>query len=230
MTNRSGVAAPGQSCPLSFGSPMSELLVTATDETHALAGTYAVDRILAPVRQFARLIALVLIAVMILLPALQVVLREIVGIPFVGAEELTRFMLICVVFVTFPYVVASGANIRLEELLQHLPRAPRRLFQVLIAASGAITFAIGAIGIAVAMMRNLNNATPTLGIPYWVFFSAAFAGFLLASVECGLQFWKALKGYPLYVTFADEAPADDMAALEASLLAQADTNIAGPRP
>jgi TRAP-type C4-dicarboxylate transport system permease small subunit len=209
---------------------MSELLITATDETHAPAGTYAADRILAPVRQLARLVALVLIAVMILLPAIQVVLREIVGIPFVGAEELTRFMLICIVFVTFPYVVASGANIRLEELLGLLPRAPKRMLLVVIAASGAVAFAIGAVGIAVATMRNLNNATPTLGIPYWVFFSAAFAGFLLASVECGLQFWKALKGYPLYVTFADEAPADDMSALEASLLAQADTKIEGPRP
>jgi len=208
---------------------MSELLVTATDETHAPADTYAADRILAPVRQLARLVALVLIAVMILLPAVQVVLREIVGTPFVGAEELTRFMLICVVFITFPYVVASGANIRLEELLQHLPRTPRRLFQLAIAGSGAITVAIGAGAIAVAMMRNLNNATPTLGIPYWIFFSAGFAGFLLTSVECGLQFWKALRGYPLYVTFADEAPADDMAALEASLLTQADTNIGGPR-
>ena len=57
---------------------------------------------------------------MILIPAAQVVLRELVGVPFVGAEELTRFMLICVVFVTFPYVVASGSNIRLEELLQFI--------------------------------------------------------------------------------------------------------------
>jgi TRAP-type C4-dicarboxylate transport system permease small subunit len=76
----------------------------------------------------------------------------------------------------------------------------------------------------------MNNATPTLGIPYWVFFSAAFLGFGLASVESGLQFWKALRGLPLYVTFADEAPAEDMAALEASLLAQANTSVEGTRP
>src|SRR3712207_223212 len=115
---------------------MSELLVTAAAETHAPAGTYAVDRILGPVRQLARVAALMLIAFMILIPAVQVVLRELVGVPFVGAEELTRFMLICVVFVTFPYVVASGSNIRLEELLIHLPRLPRRMIQVLIAEIG----------------------------------------------------------------------------------------------
>lgn len=209
---------------------MSELLFTATHETHAPAGTYAADRVLAPVRQMMRVIALVLIAFMILIPAAQVVLREIVGVPFVGAEELTRFMLICVVFVTFPYVVVSGTNIRLEELLQHLPRMLRRAVQILIAASGAIVFGIGATAIAVATLANMNNATPTLGIPYWVFFSAAFLGFGLASVESALQFWKALRGLPLYVTFDDEAPAEDMAALEVSLLAQADTSIEGTRP
>jgi TRAP-type C4-dicarboxylate transport system permease small subunit len=206
---------------------MSELLVTATDETHAAAGTYAVDRILAPVRQVARVAALVLIAFMILIPVLQVVLREIVGVPFVGAEELTRFMLICVVFTTFPYVVASGSNIRLEELLIHLPRPLRRAIHVLIAASGAIVLGIGAAAVAVATLRNLGNATPTLGIPYWIFFSTAFLGFLLAAVECGVQLWKALEGYPLYVTFGDEAPAEDMSALEASLIAQADASFEG---
>jgi TRAP-type C4-dicarboxylate transport system permease small subunit len=204
---------------------MSELLVTATHETHAPAGTYAVDRVLGPVRQLARVAGLVLIAFMILIPAVQVVLRELVGVPFVGAEELTRFMLICVVFVTFPYVVASGSNIRLEELLVHLPRLPRRLIQVLIAATGAIVLGIGAAAIAVATLRNLDNATPTLGIPYWIFFSTAFLGFLLSAVECGVQLWKALEGFPLYVTFGDEAPEEDMSALEASLLAQADASF-----
>jgi TRAP-type C4-dicarboxylate transport system permease small subunit len=209
---------------------MSELLVAATHETHAPAGTYAMDRFLGPVRQFTRVSALVLIAFMILVPAVQVALRELAGVPFVGAEELTRFMLICAVFITFPYVVVSGSNIRLEELLQHLPSVVRRGFQVLIAATGAVVLGIGAAAIAVATMRNMNNATPTLGIPYWVFFSAAFLGFLLSAVECVVQFWKALNGFPLYVTFQDEAPADDMSALEASLLAQADASIEGQRP
>jgi TRAP-type C4-dicarboxylate transport system permease small subunit len=151
-----------------------------------------------------------------------VVLREVLQTPFIGAEELTRFMLICVVFVTFPYVVASGANIRLEEIANGFPNAVRSALQVLIAASGTVAFGIAAASVAVATLRNLSNATPTLGIPYWVFFSAAFVGLLFASVECGLQLWKALTRRPLYVTFADEAPPDEMDALEAAIAAEAD--------
>lgn len=191
-------------------------------EDFAPADASAPDRALAPARLFLRWVSLVLLAVMILLPAVQVVLREVLQAPFIGAEELTRFMLICVVFVTFPYVVASGANIRLEEIANGFPDAVRPALQVLIAASGTVAFGVAAASVAVATLRNLSNATPTLGIPYWVFFSAAFVGLLFASVECGLQLWKALTRRPLYVTFADEAPPDEMDALEAAIAAEAD--------
>jgi TRAP-type C4-dicarboxylate transport system permease small subunit len=191
-------------------------------ESYAPADASAPDRALAPARRFLRWASLVMIAVMIALPALQVVLREILDRPFVGAEELTRFMLICVVFVTLPYVVASGTNIRLEEGLHLMPPAVRRLFEVLIAATGALTLAVAAASVAIATLRNLQNATPTLGIPYYVFFSTAFFGLLFAAVETALQLWKVLIRRPPFVTFADEASPDDMDALEAALVAEAD--------
>ena len=186
---------------------MSEIIPSAlaARESYASADATAPDRALAPLRRVLRWASLVMVAVMIALPAIQVVLREVLELPFIGAEELTRFMLICVVFVTFPYVVVSGTNIRLEEGLLLLPKHLQRGIHVAIAATGAVTLAVAAAAIAVATLRNLQNATPTLGIPYWVFFSAAFLGLGLASVESGLQFWKALRGLPLYVTFADEA-------------------------
>jgi len=191
-------------------------------DNYAPADAFAPDRALAPVRRILRWASLAMIAVMIALPALQVVLREILNLPFIGAEELTRFMLICVVFVTFPYVVASGANIRLEEGLHLMPPGMRRAFEVLIAATGAAAFAVAAAAIAVATLRNLQNATPTLGIPYYVFFSTAFLGLAIAAVESALQLWKTLTRRPPYVTFADEASPDDMDALEAALVAEAD--------
>ena len=95
---------------------MSEFTSSPVPEAYAPAGSFAADRALAPVRTVMRRAGLVMIAVMILLPALQVVLREVLVMPFVGAEELTRFILICLVFVTFPYMVVSVANILLVDL------------------------------------------------------------------------------------------------------------------
>jgi TRAP-type C4-dicarboxylate transport system permease small subunit len=167
------------------------------------------DRMIEPVRLIFRSVALILLAVMIAMPAVQVVLREVIRAPFIGAEELTRFMLICVTFITFPYVVSSGANIRMEEFIQGLPEQVRQPLRVLITGTGVIGFGIAAYSVAVATLTNLNNATPTLGIPNWIFFSAAFLGLLFAAVEYMIQFVKALRGRNLYVTFAAEQSPDE---------------------
>lgn len=184
--------------------------VTAPQPPHPGADRTAADRLVQPLRIGLRTLGLALLAVMIALPVLQVGLREFTRLSFVGAGELTRFMLICVVFVILPYVVSSGASIRMEELTAGLRGWPRRGLRLLIAASGVAGFGVAAWSVALATLRNLNNATPTLGIPYWVFFSAAFVGLLLAALECAIQLVKAWLDRDLYVTFAEEQPPEEL--------------------
>lgn len=164
----------------------------------------AIDRLLNPVRQVYRWLGVAMLALMLTLPALQVLMRQVFSAPFIGSEELTRFMLICVVFVTLPYITATGANIRMEEVLHALPRRARKLLAVVVPATGALALATAGLAVAVATLSNLNNATPTLGIPYYIFFSAALFGFAFGMIECLIQIWKALAGHPPHVHFADE--------------------------
>lgn len=168
------------------------------------------DRAIEPFRKAIRWVGLALLFVMIGLPALQVFLRSVVHHPFVGAEELARFMLICVVFVTLPYVVSSGASIRMEEILANLPLGFQRPLRTLITATATMAFGVAAYSVAVATLRNLQNATPSLGIPYWIFFSAAFFGLLFSGIESAVQFVKALRRRPIYVTFAEEQAPDEV--------------------
>lgn len=173
-------------------------------------GRITLDPAVEPLRKTLRWLGVVLLVVLIALPALQVFLRAVVGHPFVGAEELARFMLICVVFVTLPYVVSSGSSIRMEELLSALPRGVQRPLRIVSPGAASVAFGIAAYSVAVATLRNLDNATPTLGIPYWVFFSAAFLGLVVAAIESAVQFVKSLYGLPLYVSFAEELPPDEV--------------------
>jgi TRAP-type C4-dicarboxylate transport system permease small subunit len=85
----------------------------------------------------------------------------------------------------------------------------QRIIRVVIPATGILGFGFASYSVAIAVLRNLNNATPTLGIPYWIFFSAAFVGLFVAAVECAIQLVKALHGQNLYVSFAEEQPPDD---------------------
>jgi TRAP-type C4-dicarboxylate transport system permease small subunit len=178
-------------------------------EIHPADDRSAVDRALRPLRKALRWLGLALLVVMIALPALQVGLRA-TPYSFIGAGELTRFMLICVVFATLPYVISSGASIRMEDLANWLPQGMQRFITILIPATGVLGFGVASYSVAVAVLRNLNNATPTLGMPYWIFFSAAFVGLLVAAIECAIQFVKALQRRDLYVSFAEEQPPEDL--------------------
>ena len=102
---------------------MSDLPSQAKDQnSHPAEDRSALDRAIRPVRKALRWLGLALLVVMIALPTLQVALRS-TPYSFIGAGELTRFMLICVVFVTLPYVISSGASIRMEDLISGLPES-----------------------------------------------------------------------------------------------------------
>ena len=114
-----------------------------------------------------------------LLPAVQIVLR-LVGKPFIGAEELTRFFLICMIFLSYPLVVAAKENIVMAELKNHLPRKLRWCVEVFIdLASAVLTFYVS-YAAYFTVMKNLKNATPTLQIPFWLFLASTFAAFFLS--------------------------------------------------
>jgi len=182
--------------PSTIEAPLGSL---AVDSRH-----YAVDRALEPLRWLFRWGSLLMLVAMVALPFIQVVAREIFSSPIVGAEELARFMLICTVFIALPYVVSAGANIRMEEFLGFLPAGLRRIVQLVIAATAVAAFAVAAASSIMAIRSNFDNATPTLGIPYWIFLGAAFTGLTMTTLECAVQFVKALRRQPLYVTFPGE--------------------------
>lgn len=166
--------------------------------------TYAIDRALEPLRWVFRWGSLVMLVLMVLLPFIQVVARELLGSPLIGAEELARYMLICTVFIALPYVAAGGANIRMEEILSLCPARFVRTVKVGVALVAIATFATMAVASLIAIASNLDNATPTLGMPYWMFLGAAFVSFTMTTVECVVQLVKVLQDRPLYISFPQE--------------------------
>lgn len=139
--------------------------------------TAILNAILSPLRYLTVALLLALVAV----PAVQIVLR-LVGAPLVGAEELTRFLLICLVFLGYPLVVLAGDNIVLAELRLALPRRIELALGRLIALAGVAAAGIICFATATTIAKNLGNATPTLAIPFWLFLGATFVAFLGAAV------------------------------------------------
>jgi TRAP-type C4-dicarboxylate transport system permease small subunit len=179
--------------------------------------TYAIDRAIEPLRWIFRWGSLVMLVLMVLLPFLQVVAREVFASPLIGAEELARYMLICTVFIALPYVAAAGANVRMEEILSLCPARFIRGVKLVTAVVAIATFSTTAVASLVAIASNLDNATPTLGMPYWMFLGAAFVSFTMTTVECIIQLVKVLQDRPLYVTFPQEQEPEEELDLPAEM-------------
>jgi TRAP-type C4-dicarboxylate transport system permease small subunit len=123
------------------------------------------------------------LAALVALPFAQVLLRDIFNAPPIGAGELTRFLLIVLVFSAYPLVVVAGENIAMTEFADALlPGAARRALNVVIRLASAAASAFIAYAVVTTISANLNNATPTLKIPFYLFLGATLFGFTVAAL------------------------------------------------
>jgi TRAP-type C4-dicarboxylate transport system permease small subunit len=144
-------------------------------------------------RRLVETVTVLLLGGLVALPFAQVVLRGTIGAPMIGAEEMTRFLLICLVFVGYPIVVEAGENIVMAEFREMLPERPRRMLHLAIAILAIMACVFIGYVAATNISVNLNNATPTLKIPFWIFLGATFFGFAAGAV---VHVWRLVRGTP----------------------------------
>lgn len=133
-------------------------------------------------KRFVEYLCIFLLGALVFVPFAQVLMRDLFGSPVVGAEEFTRFLLICVVFTAFPLVVEEGENIVMGDLRNALPRRLRRALNLAISVSAILVTGLIAYVVVSTIGDNLNNATPTLKIPFWLFLGSTLFGFASAAL------------------------------------------------
>jgi TRAP-type C4-dicarboxylate transport system permease small subunit len=150
-------------------------------------------RLLALVRSAVRAVSFVLLALLVLTPLAQVVMRGIFDVPMSGAEELARYFLISLSFVAASYVTEQGGQIRMEEFQGVLPPRPRWFLQLLIELAGIAMFGVMFAAGVITIANNLQNQTATLEMPFWLFMGPLVVGTLLLAVETLLMFVHTLR-------------------------------------
>lgn len=143
--------------------------------------------LLAAVRGVLRWLSYALLALLILTPLAQIVMRSVFNVPMSGAEELTRYFLICAVFVAAPLVTRDGGQIAMEEMQALIPAGPRWWLQMAIELCGIAFFALMAVAAVVTIGNNLRNQTATLEMPFWLFMAPLVVGMALLSVETAMR-------------------------------------------
>ena len=153
------------------------------------------NRIWSLIERLLGLAAVAALASLVLLPSLQVVLRDFFNAPLIGLEEATRWGLIILVFLATPLLLATNEQIRLAEFINYLPALPRLLLERAILLASGLSVGIIAYAGVLSVMRNLSTRTSTLDIPFWLFAAPMLVGFAAAAL-----------GYMWYALRRDDPP------------------------
>lgn len=150
-------------------------------------------RVLNGVRRAVRGLCLALLALLVVTPLAQIVMRGVFNVPMAGAEELARYFLICLTFLAASYVTLEGGQIRMEEMQALLPAKARWYVQLLIELCGVAMFATLFVAGVITIGNNLSNQTATLEMPFWLFMGPLVVGSALLVVETLLMFVHTLR-------------------------------------
>ena len=135
-----------------------------------------------------RAIACLLLFLLVVTPFAQIIMRGVFNLPMSGAEEMARYMLICLCFMAGALVTIDGGQIRMEEMQALLPERPRWLLQLLIELSAIAVFGFLAYAAFVTIANNMNNQTATLEMPFWLFMAPLAIGSTLLCLATMLLF------------------------------------------
>ena len=126
-----------------------------------------------------RALSCLLLFGLVVTPFAQIIMRGVFNVPMSGAEEMARYMLICLCFMAGALVTLDGGQIRMEEVQGLLPERPRWLLQLLIEVAGIAVFGFFSYAAAFTIANNMNNQTATLEMPFWLFMAPQLLGSLL---------------------------------------------------
>jgi TRAP-type C4-dicarboxylate transport system permease small subunit len=137
-----------------------------------------------------RIISCVMLAGLILTPFTQIIMRGVFNVPMAGAEEMARYMLICLTFLAAALVSLEGGQIKMEEFQALLPERPRWLLQLVIEAAGIVLFAVLSWAAISTIGRNINSRTATLEMPFMIFMGPLAIGAVLLTVANAVLLWR----------------------------------------
>jgi TRAP-type C4-dicarboxylate transport system permease small subunit len=81
----------------------------------------------------------------------------------------------------------------MEEFQGLLPPRLRWYLQMLIEISGVVMFSVIGVASAITIGNNMQNQTPTLEMPFWLFMGPLLVGSLLLAIETALTFFHTLR-------------------------------------
>jgi len=123
-----------------------------------------------------------LLGLMSLLIVAQVLGRNLFNLGMPWADELSRFCGVALVFLGVPLLAVRGSHVAVDMVPSMLPVAGRRACALTV-ESMVLAFGVVSVwSIYAFLSRAWKFATPTLGIPNWVYYAPAAIALVLLTI------------------------------------------------
>lgn len=131
---------------------------------------------------FEEAIIIFLLAVIAIVELMQVVFRNIPGIPALSwAEEMARYAWIVTVFISLPFTIRTSTTLKVTALVEAFPWKVTNIITIIVdlitaVALGILAYAsLGVIG----TVQASGAESPAMEIPLWIMYVIIFIGFAL---------------------------------------------------
>jgi TRAP-type C4-dicarboxylate transport system permease small subunit len=142
--------------------------------------------VLNKIRFILQIVTSLILLLLVVTPVTQIILR-LLSAPFIGAEEMTRYLLIALIFLGSPLAVWVGGHITMDQFQRFFPKRFNVWLRIIIAASSVLVFCFLTVSGISLISKMYANTSPALVVPFWVVMSPVAVGFLLLTIEYAVE-------------------------------------------
>ena len=134
------------------------------------------------IRLILQIVTSLILLFLVVTPVTQIILRFL-SAPFIGAEEMSRYLLIALVFLGSPLAVWMGGHIAMDQFQRHLPT--QWIPWLIRLISAVCLFVFGYLTVAgISLIKKMySNTSPALEIPFWVVMTPMAVGLFFLTIE-----------------------------------------------
>lgn len=125
------------------------------------------------------------LGVISLLIFIQIVLRNIFSIAFMGIEEVARLAHVTLVFLLVPLLFREGRHVTIDFIHHYIPQKLEHVLRIFATVATGVYGVFFLISEYQFMTKNATVPSPGLGIPNIIFFAGAYIGMALLVLTAG---------------------------------------------
>ena len=173
---------------------------------------------------FEEAIIIFLLVVISVVELMQVICRNVPGIPALSwAEEMARYAWIVTVFISLPYTIRTSSTLRVTALVEAFPWKVYNVINVVVDIITAVAMGILAWTsiTVIGQVQTGGSVSPAMQIPMWIMYVIIFIGFALGAV-------RAIQMCVIHIRDINVKPVNSVEAAAAEELNAADVDITAP--